>query len=189
MKYFTSDLHFSHEGVIKWSNRPFKNVDEMNEVMLSNLLETVKHGDDLYFIGDLSWDNEYTKFFFDKIKHINFHWILGNHEKGSDTFRQRCKSMSPLKEIKLSTGESVTLCHYPMVTWNKSHYGSFMLYGHHHANSHGTDQLATRAPGKMLNVNVEFHDYKPWSEKEIIDYMATRPNNWDLIDKTTDRMH
>ncbi len=180
MKYFSSDFHFSHEGVIKWSNRPFKNVDEMNETIVSNILSTLKSGDDLYFLGDLSWDNEYTKQFFDRIKHINFHWVLGNHEKGSDFFRQRCRSMTSLKEVKIGD-KSVTLCHYPMLTWNKSHYNSYMLHGHHHINSHGTAELEARAPGKILNVNVEFHDYKPWSEDEIVSFMKTRPDNWDII--------
>jgi len=183
MKYFSSDYHFSHTNVIPWSKRPFSSIEENNEVIISNIEKALKPGDELYFLGDLSWDVNFTRVFFERIKkaHIQFHWILGNHEKGSDLYRKQCASMSSLKDVYIGDKLPVVLCHYPMLTWNKSHYNSFMLYGHHHANSNGTVELVHKAEGKMLNVNVEFHNYMPWSEEEIVEYMKMRPDNWDLI--------
>ena len=184
MKYFSSDYHLGHKHVIPWSNRPFNNIEEMNEKIISNI-ESLPSGSDLYFLGDLSWDMSILDGFFNRMRkaNIHFHWILGNHDEkhGAEKYRKNCSSQSHMKDVYIGDKTPVVLCHYPMLTWNKSHYNSFMLYGHHHANSHGTAELVYKAEGKMLNVNVEFHDYKPWSEEEIIEYMKMRPDNWDLI--------
>ena len=34
--FFTSDTHFGHANIIRFCNRPFQNVEEMNVVMLAN---------------------------------------------------------------------------------------------------------------------------------------------------------
>lgn len=34
--FFTSDSHFMHKNVIKYCNRPFETVDEMNRKLIEN---------------------------------------------------------------------------------------------------------------------------------------------------------
>lgn len=55
MIYFTSDLHYGYQGSISHSNRPFKNVDEMNTILLSNWNKKVGINDIVYILGDLSF--------------------------------------------------------------------------------------------------------------------------------------
>ncbi len=153
----------------------------MNEKIIANILSVVKSGDEIYHLGDLASKRYYLDHFFDRLPFdVKFHWIIGNHDRGWENFKKRCTSTSFLKDIKVN-GNPITLCHYPMLTWNKSHYGAWMLYGHHHKNSHGSKEIEKLARGKMLNVNVEFNDYKPYSEKDIENIMNGKPDNWDLI--------
>ena len=62
--FFTSDLHFGHERVIKFDNRPFKSVEEMNEELIKRWNNKVDRGDLVYVLGDMIWkaaSNDATK--------------------------------------------------------------------------------------------------------------------------------
>ena len=50
----------------------------------------------------------------------------------------------------------------------------YHLFGHVHLSSFEQPQMSARMQGKCLNVNLEFHDYKPWSLQEVIDYMEAK---------------
>jgi calcineurin-like phosphoesterase family protein len=188
MKLFTSDLHINHKNMILHNGRSeFKSVDEMNDLILSNLYKKVKPGDDLYVLGDLLLGNgtESSELLLDILNKskVKFYFIIGNHDKINENFRRLCTSISYLKEIKIG-GNNTTLCHYPLLEWNKSHYNSFLLHGHIHKFSHSLKGFKKFPLGKVLNVNVEFHNYEPWTEEEVIEYMKNRPDNWDYIKKT-----
>ena len=46
--FFTSDTHFYHGNIIRFCNRPFKDVEMMNETIISNWNDTVGQ-DDIVF--------------------------------------------------------------------------------------------------------------------------------------------
>jgi calcineurin-like phosphoesterase family protein len=159
-------------------------MDEMNGTMFQNIM-ALPENSELYFLGDLTWDNSWLPHFFDNMykKKFEFHFVKGNHDNIPSEIVARCASFSDLKEVKIG-GVPAILCHYPMSVWNKSHYNSFHLYGHIHADVESLPIIEHKMMGKTLNVNVEFHNFKPWSEDEIVEYMKTRPDNWDKIEKT-----
>ena len=45
MVYYISDLHFGHANIIKLCNRPFSDVNEMNEALIANWNNKVTNGD------------------------------------------------------------------------------------------------------------------------------------------------
>lgn len=53
--WFTSDPHYWHANVIKYCDRPFKSVEDMNEALVRNWNSVVKPGDTVYCMGDFSF--------------------------------------------------------------------------------------------------------------------------------------
>jgi calcineurin-like phosphoesterase family protein len=43
-------------------------------------------------------------------------------------------------------------------------------------------ELQRRSTGKMLNVNLEFYNYKPLSEIDMERLMEKLPDNWDAVE-------
>jgi calcineurin-like phosphoesterase family protein len=199
--WFTSDLHLGHRKLIEKVRgdifKTFTDYGEYNDpndtiehdnLLLDRIFEVVRPGDNFYFLGDLFWkmNSERKTAFFNNfsVRKINFHWILGNHDKTG--FKHKAvKSIQHIKDVQIQ-GQKITLCHYPMMIWNSSHYGAWQLYGHEHLRNKMSKVLPvthTRDLGKQLNVNVEFHNYYPWSFEEVAEYMESMPDNIDLIKK------
>ncbi len=79
--YFSSDLHLGHRSVIGFQNRPFENVEEMDNGIIHNFNSVVHRDDILYILGDLSYripESQANEL----IKRINGRKILirGNHD-------------------------------------------------------------------------------------------------------------
>ena len=181
MKYFSSDWHLGHIKILEMANRPFENINEMNKKIVDNMLKPLKSGDTFYFLGDMAFYIKHVLSFFEGLPdNVKFIWINGNHDKKipweiSVLFPNIDIEIVPMKEIKIGRKE-LTLCHYPMRMWNKSHYNTWHLHGHCH---NGQENRDFRQEGKVLNVNCEFNDYKPWSENDIIKYMSNQSDNAD----------
>ncbi|MDR3217270.1 MAG: metallophosphoesterase [Clostridiaceae bacterium] len=134
MIFYTADLHFGHENVIKYCNRPFPNIEEMNETLIKNWNSVVTTDDTVYVVGDFCYRSAFSmKPVLLRLKGTK-HLIMGNHDhvwikniKPEDFFA----SVSPLTEI-VDDGTTVVLCHYPMLSWNRAQHGSIHVHGHIH---------------------------------------------------------
>ena len=187
MKYFTSDWHLGHKNIIKYSNRPFATVNEMDDTIIENMISLLKKDDELYYLGDLYWDkHSFWKFYnhFPK-NECKFYWVIGNHDRHQISYHQQKHHFTEIRDIIETKIQDhhVVCCHYPMTTWNRSHHGAWHLFGHHHVASHGTAELDQHITGKMFNVNCEFNNYKPYSENKIIKIMQKKPQNWDYQER------
>ena len=91
--WFTADLHFSHFNICKYANRPFKDVETMNEALIRNFNERVKKNDICFHIGDFCFRNSSggklgegtTMKAEDHLEKLNGHitFIKGNHVNSS----------------------------------------------------------------------------------------------------------
>jgi len=50
--FFTSDTHFNHANIIKFCDRPFKDVELMNETLIANWNRVVGLDDTVFHLGD-----------------------------------------------------------------------------------------------------------------------------------------
>lgn len=83
MKWITADLHLGHKNIIKptYSDRPFKNVDEMNFTIINNINSIVKPKDTIIILGDFALAKKKKVAYW--ISLINGYkiLILGNHDR------------------------------------------------------------------------------------------------------------
>src|SRR5581483_5246031 len=52
---FTSDTHFGHKNVIRYDERPFRDMDHMREMLIKNWNDTVTPSDTVYHLGDVAF--------------------------------------------------------------------------------------------------------------------------------------
>lgn len=57
MDYMVADLHFGHQNVISYSDRPWKTAEEMNEALIVNWNKTVSKNDRIFVLGDFALAN------------------------------------------------------------------------------------------------------------------------------------
>ena len=95
MKYwFVSDTHFGHFNIIRYTNRPFKTLEQMNETMIKRWNQRVKKEDIIFFLGDFCFKNSSGKrgegikvsaSYWEKRLNGKIIHIQGNHDKNNST--------------------------------------------------------------------------------------------------------
>lgn len=171
--YFTADLHLYHDNIRKYCNRPFDTVNEMHEVIVDNWNKKVKDGI-VWILGDVTFSIKNLELFFKKYKlNGELRLIRGNHEKKikkADLYKY-FKTVDDLKTIKIEE-QKIVLCHYAMLVWDCSPYGSWMLCGH----SHGRLEEAGKnhKGNKLLDVGVDSFNFTPVSYEEIKEIMKQK---------------
>ena len=53
-RWFTSDLHFGHSNIIRYSGCPFADTGEMNEALIDRWNAVVGNGDEVWVLGDVA---------------------------------------------------------------------------------------------------------------------------------------
>lgn len=164
--FFTSDTHFGHRSIIEHCWRPFSSVEEMDEELIKRWNERVTPRDEVWHLGDFTMADAMTAYTYRKRLNGKIHLIWGNHDRNA-VRRMVCWTSSQYAAEISVDGRSITLCHYAMRVWNKSHHGSLMLFGHSHGNLPGNSQ--------SLDVGVDAWGYCPVTLPEILARMETLP--------------
>lgn len=104
-----SDPHFGHDNIIRYCNRPFKNIKEMDNQLVTNYNRLVRPHDVVYFLGDIGFKLDVIK----KMKGKKI-LIVGNHDKKSHTYYYSLGFQAILESALITYGKKrVFLSHYP----------------------------------------------------------------------------
>lgn len=164
MNYYTSDLHFGHANIIKFCDRPWKQVDEMDKALIENWNNRVTDADHIYHLGDFSMNKGR---FIKLVEQLNGqkHFIIGNHDpKGIQHELRKLKNVfvhDSIHTVK-DEGRKVVLCHYPIFEWNGYYHGTVHFHGH----THGS--IGDNFKSNAFDVGTDCHDYEPKTYDEIV---------------------
>ena len=176
-KFYTSDLqlHISHTNICKFTNRKLFTSQELHDQWLVDLHnKQVTSSDLVYILGDLSFGKyEHTKEILQAMQGQKIA-IKGNHD--NEQHLNKLAKEGIIQGWKLYdeiTIQETKAClfHFPILVWNKQHYGSWHLFGH----SHGS----LTPSGKCLDVGLDsaynlFGEHRYFTEQDIADIMQTK---------------
>jgi calcineurin-like phosphoesterase family protein len=174
--WFTADHHWGHANIIRFSHRPYADVEEMNERLIENWNNVVGKNDVVYHLGDIFFCGpEPAKRILDRLNG-RIRLVLGNHDKTAQTplLRSGFDWIKEYYEAKVEDPDApqgqrrIVLCHYAFRVWNKSHHGSWNLYGH----SHGS--LPDDPHSLSFDVGVDCHHYAPIHYERVKEIMAAK---------------
>ncbi len=133
----------------------------MDSEIIARFNAVVKPGDTVYDLGDFAFKN--PKLYL-PLLNVTPVRIKGSHDH--DLKGPYMLVIEP-KDLVDEYGNqiTITLCHYAMRSWEKSHYASWALFGHHHG--------VLKPYGLSFDIGVDCWNYYPVSLEQVKEKMAT----------------
>ena len=168
MIYYISDLHIGHKNAIRFDERPFADIDDMEREIVRRWNEKVGADDDVYILGDVFYRYKGNRADFLKRLGGRLHLIVGNHDfeiLKNEASLGCFESVDKLRQI-VDDGRRVVMCHYPIISWNMKHFGAYHVYGHVHANiNEGTIFMMKQE--RAFNAGCMINNYEPCTLLEL----------------------
>ncbi len=179
--WFTADLHLGHENIIRYCDRPFGGVDEMDIELVDRWNSVVVGSDEVWVLGDVALGRiEHTLSLVDQLNGRKL-LVAGNHDRCWSGNGRRAEGWTEryldagFAEVHQGVvsldvaGAPVIACHFPYrgdsqdedryVEYRPVDRGARLLHGHVHER--------WRQNGRMINVGVDVWDYQPVSEEAL----------------------
>ena len=169
MNYYIADTHFGHENVLKFDNRPFENVNEMDKVMIEQWNAVVGKNDDVYIIGDFCYRAKKGALWYLKQLNGRKHLIQGNHDEyllSDEAVMKEFVSVDKMRYVK-DGSYSIVLCHFPIAEWNRYYRNSWHIYGHIHNKKTGCYKFLENEE-RALNAGCMINYYTPVTIEKLI---------------------
>ena len=190
LTFFTSDTHFGHANIIRLCNRPFKDVNEMNEKLIENWNKVVPENGTVFHLGDFAFGG--SGLWNSIIPRLNgqIYLIMGNHDRKNlrQGYMDKFVSVVPQMQIEIEE-RSIYLNHYPFLCYGGSYRGEdsvWQLFGHVHSGplSSGadSDRLVHLFP-YQYDVGVDNNDFTPISWNQVKERINKQVSEWTNTEK------
>lgn len=154
MRYFTSDLHFGHQNILKYGrDQSFNDLDHMRETIIHNWNSVVDPDDIVYVLGDVVMGIRADNL--PAVERMNGYKILiaGNHDNMHKMYSHKANFLNNYElygtyfyemynDLEMQLGdEKVLLCHFPAegdhtaeerYTRYRPIYDGWIIHGHLH---------------------------------------------------------
>lgn len=128
--WFIADTHFNHKNVIDYDHRPFADVSEMENEIVSRWNKRVNNGDIVWMLGDFDFrpNKDTTRSILKRLKGRKF-LVKGNHDVKSNNFYREC-GFEEVYDKPIILKDYFILSHEPIFITKDMPY--FNIYGHVH---------------------------------------------------------
>lgn len=177
--FFVSDTHANHANIIKFCNRPFNDVQEMNDEMVKRWNEKVPNDGIVFHLGDFAWGGYNVWKNFREQLNGEIYLIKGNHclKNMTSTAKELFKDTQMQMRIEVE-GRKIWLNHFPFLCYSGTYRDTesieYNLFGHTHLSNHlsrnnGKDceRCFNNLFSTQYDVGVDFNEFAPISWHEV----------------------
>ena len=184
--FMTSDTHYGHEHILKFCNRPFKDAEEMDRVMIEKWNAKVHDGDLVFHLGDFAWGG--TRKWNEIREQLNGNIILikGNHDLRNLTPSSEKLFEFVTQQLYINVeGQNMYLNHYPLLCYGGTYRNRqdlvWALSGHTHIGPNSKtgldfDRMKMAFP-TQYDVGVDMNNFEPISFAEVSDKINYQIDN------------
>lgn len=169
MNLYISDLHFGHRNVLQFDHRPFREIDEMDAALIKLWNMRVDADDHIYMLGDICYKSDKSEEWYLRQLKGHKHLVVGNHDRHLLTNEKAMSYFESVDTIKvIEDGDNfITMCHYPLASYNRENYGGWHIYGHIHSRKDEVYDFMKHKE-RALNAGCMINNYAPASLNELI---------------------
>ncbi len=183
--FLTGDQHFGHYNIIRYAQRPYETVVEMDAGMCTMWNSVVGPNDVVIHAADFTLrGSSVAAYYFSQLNgrikvlgnpwHHDKRWLLAM-QNGTEYYSatgHKVEIMPPMIVLELPMYQehgypkALVVCHYPIAFWDRKHYDSW----HAHAHSHGKHRVS----GFVHDIGVDVKYFCPISIAEFAEIMLSR---------------
>ena len=163
-RFVISNLQMGRPSAIKKYNRPFKDVDEMDEKIIQSWNSVVGKDDLVYHLGNFAWDPKTAQ---DAIGKLNgtIWFIAGEHDKPilelgiNNMLTNNSKLQAPIMPLHKM---EVTISYWPLLDWPEKSKGYWSIVGN--------PDLKYKSDPKerRINVSADLWKFKPQDLEKVV---------------------